>query len=75
MIDDIYDNGEILLGKVKWVKEYIKKHAMEMVDTTELDDLLQELDDLKGDTIVAVNYDNPMGYDIKYWTYEDRKYF
>lgn len=72
MFDDIYDNGTKVMGKVKWVKKYIKKHAMETVDMTELDDLLQGLNDLKDDTIVVVNYDNPMGYDIDYWTYEDK---
>lgn len=68
MFDDIYDNGTIILGKVKWVKDYICKNADNIA---ELKDLIHDLEDLDANTIVAINYDLGMGYSIDYWTYED----
>lgn len=68
MTDDLFDNGKILLGKVIRVKEYICKNAD---DITEVADLIKDLEDLDEDTIVAINYDNPMGWTIEYWTYND----
>lgn len=68
MFDSVYDNGTIILGKVKWVKDYICKNADNI---TELKDLIHDLEDLDADTIVAVNYDLGMGYSIDYWTYND----
>ena len=68
MFDNVYDNGEIVLGKVKWVKKYIRENAE---DITEVEDILKDLEDLDTDTIVAVNYDHGMGYSIDYWTYND----
>ena len=68
MFDDVYDNGEIILGKVIWVKEYICKNAD---DITEVKDLINDLEDLDADAIVGVNYDHGMGYSIDYWTHND----
>ena len=75
MFDNVYDNGEIVLGKVIWVKKYIRENAD---DITEVEDILKDLeeivakcDNLDADTIVAVNYDHGMGYSIDYWTYND----
>ena len=34
-------------------------------------EILEELKDFKDNTIVAINYDNGMGYSIDYWEKED----
>lgn len=69
MFDDIYDNGEYLLGKVINIKEYICKNAE---DISEVKDLIKDLEDLDADAIVCINYNHPMGYSIEYWTYNDK---
>ncbi len=78
MFDDIYDNGCVLLGKQKNLIEYMKKHYIDNNYLDYLDDvkeIIKSLQELKPDTIVAINYDNPMGWTIEYWTYEDKKDF
>lgn len=61
---NVYDNGRIILGEVIFVKDYICKNAE---DINEIADIIEDLEDLDADAIVAVNYDNPMGYTIEYW--------
>jgi hypothetical protein len=68
MFDQVYDNGSMILGKIIWVKEYICRNED---DITEVTDIIHDLEDLDADTIVAVNYNHPMGYTIDYWTYND----
>ena len=67
-MNKIYDNGEILLGKVKDIIEYTKKQ--EIIDE-EMEEILQDLKDFEDNTIVAINYDNGMGYTIDYWDETD----
>lgn len=67
-MNNIYDNGEILLGKVKDIIEYTKKQGT--IDE-EMEEILQDLKDLEDNTIVAINYDNGMGYTIDYWDEKD----
>lgn len=71
----IYDNGCVLLGTVRNIKEYIKNY-METLDTiddrSELDmfeEILSELKYEKNDTIVAIDYENNdyMGYSMEFW--------
>ena len=71
----IYDNGNVLLGTVKNIKEYTKKY-METLDTiddrSELDmfeEILSDLKEEKNDTIVAIDYENNgyMGYSMEFW--------
>jgi len=67
-MNKIYDNGEILLGKVKDIIEYTKKQGT--IDE-EMEEILQDLKDFEDNTIVAINYDNGMGYTIDYWDEKD----
>ena len=67
-MNNIYDNGEILLGKVKDIIEYTKKQ--ETIDE-ETEEILQDLKELEDNTIAAINYDNGMGYAIDYWDEKD----
>ena len=66
----IFDNGALMIGNIKDIINYIEND--ENLETWEYDDLLKELKELKNiATIVMVNYDNPMGYSIDYWTKND----
>lgn len=65
---NIYDNGEVCLGEVKKIIEHFNTIG---ADIEEYEDLLEELKELNDDDIVAINYDNGMGYSIEYWTNED----
>ena len=67
-MQNIYDNGEICLGEVKKIIEHFNTIG---ADIEEYEDLLEELKELNDDDIVAINYDNGMGYSIDYWTNED----
>jgi len=78
MFDDIYDNGALMLGKIKNVIEEVEKEIKDDLDMvfTDKEELLKELKDLQNDLgkdlIVCVNYENPMGATIDYWTYDDK---
>ena len=68
-MQNIYDNGEICLGEVKRIIEYFNTTG---ADIEEYEDLLKELKELNDDDIVAINYDNGMGYSIDWWTKDDK---
>lgn len=69
----VYDNGCCLLGSKKAIvnltRQYMKKNEEEDLINEEL---INELADLKDDTICYVNYDNGMGYTIEYWQKDDK---
>lgn len=65
---NVYDNGEICLGEVKAITKYIKENGE---DLEYYNDLLNYLKELNDDDIVAINYDNGMGYSIEYWNTKD----
>ena len=71
MFDDIYDNGERILGKIIDVKEHICRYAEDIADVKEI---IEELEDYDEDTIVVVNYNHPMGcYMLEsYWKNSDK---
>ena len=68
-MQNIYDNGEMCLGEVKKIIEYFNTTG---ADIEEYEDLLKELKKLNDDDIVAINYDNGMGYSIDWWTKNDK---
>lgn len=70
---NIYDNGAIMLGTVKMVKEEIKREKEENIDMcfADIDEILEDLEDLEDDSIVAINYDFGMGYSMDYWYKSD----
>ena len=65
---NIYDNGKVCLGEVGKIRQQLIDNAEE---TWEIEDILAELKELEDNTIVAINYDNGMGYSIEYWTTKD----
>lgn len=72
-MNKIYDNGAIMLGSVKMVREEIEKEIKENVDMfcVDMEEILKDLEELSNETIVAINYDNGMGYSIDYWHEDD----
>ena len=72
MFDDIYDNGCVMLGKVRNIKDYLAQLMTKLDYQDDARDILEDLKDMKDDIIVAINYDNPMGYNIEYWEFNDR---
>ena len=67
-MQNIYDNGRVCLGEVGKIRQQLIDNAEE---TWEIEDILAELKELEDNTIVAINYDNSMGYSIEYWTTKD----
>ena len=67
-MENIYDNGRVCLGKVGKIRQKLIENANE---EWEIEDILEELKELENNTIVAINYDNGMGYSIEYWTKKD----
>ena len=67
-MQNIYDNGRLCLGEVGKIRQQLIDNAEE---TWEIEDILEELKEFEDNTIVAINYDNDMGYSIEYWTTKD----
>ena len=67
-MQNIYDNGRLCLGEVGKIRQQLIDNAEE---TWEIEDILEELKELEDNTIVAINYDNCMGYSIEYWNTKD----
>lgn len=70
-MNNLYDNGTILLGTKKDIVEQIYNNMLEEEQDELYQEILEDLKCLKDDTIVALNYDNGMGYSIDYWEKED----
>lgn len=75
-MNNIYDNGALLLGDINLVINRVKKEIQDNLDMCFVDqeELLKDLLELKKDnvSIVMINYDNGMSYSIDYW-YENDK--
>lgn len=70
-MNNLYDNGSILLGTKKDIVNQIYNNMLVEENDDEYMEILEDLKDLKEDTIVALNYDNGMGYSIDYWDEKD----
>ena len=72
MFDDVYDNGEYLLGKNKNVIDYLYNQILnEDIEDEVAHEILDELGNIDYNSIVVINYNHPMGYSIEYFTYDD----
>ena len=71
MFDQVYDNGTEILGKVYALLEYIRENWKTCEWQDQVEDVIKELEQLYSNDIVAINYDNPMGYTTTVWTYEN----
>ena len=68
-MQNIYDNGEKVLGRVYDLKEYICGNCE---DYEEIKEIIEELENYDEDTIAVINYSNSMGYLIDYFTIKDK---
>lgn len=73
MNNSLYDNGNCLLGQVSVIKKYIHN---EVKDSEDYEDLLKELNNYDGNSIVVINYDHMgyLGYSIDEFTSSDNIY-
>lgn len=69
-MNNIYDNGTMVLGCVENVRKYLIENMEE--EDLGVKDILNDLEYELNDTIVAINYDNGMGYSIDYWQESDK---
>lgn len=74
---DVYDNGAVMLGNINDVIAEIEREMRENIDMIfcDMEDLLKdmkELQEVDRDMIVAINYENPMGYDYTCWDANDK---
>lgn len=72
-MNNIYDNGAIMLGNVKMVKEELKMEMKQDIDMccVDIEEVIKDLEELEDNMIVAINYDCGMGYSIDYWHEND----
>lgn len=71
-MENIYDNGTVMLGEVKKIKDYTKKQLEDkIIDEEEYLDIENELKDFNDSDIVAINYDCGMGLSIEGWGPKD----
>ena len=74
MFDDIYDNGYKIVGKAGVVLFYVEKNWVGSCEYTfEVNYVVDTLKKLNYSDIVVVDYDNPMGYTVEYWTDNHKK--
>ena len=64
----IYDNGTYLLGRKKDIYEMTIPHVN---DDQEALELLYELKDYDDESILCIDYSNPLGYSIIEWKSKD----
>ena len=69
VLNNVYDNGTMVLGSVENVRKYLINNAEE--EDLGVKDILNDLNNELNDTIVAINYDMGMGYSIDYWEEKD----
>ena len=70
-MNKLYDNGEILLGRKKDVVNQIYNTMLEEENDEEYTEILEDIKDFEDNTILAINYDNGMGYSIDWWEEKD----
>jgi hypothetical protein len=70
-MNKLYDNGEILLGRKKDIVNQIYNNMLEEENDEEYTEILEEIKDFEDNTILAIDYDNGMGYSIDYWEDKD----
>lgn len=73
-MNNIYDNGALMLGNIKEVINEVETEIKKDIDMCMIDarELLKDLKELENvASVVMVNYENPMGYTIDYWSEND----
>lgn len=70
--NEIYDNGALMLGNVQKIISYIESD--DTLENWSIEDMLNELEELRridNNMIVCIDYENPMGYSLDYWSSKD----
>ena len=71
-MNNLYDNGTILLGTKKDIVNQIYNNMLVEEEDTFYMEILEDLKDFKDNTIIALNYDCGMGYSYDYWEESDK---
>lgn len=71
-MNNVYDNGELLLGSVKDIKEYTLNNMLVYENDEENMEILDFIKDYKENDIVCINYDNGMGLSFDIWQEIDK---
>lgn len=72
-MNNIYDNGELLLGNVRNIKEYTTRQIeAQLIDEEDYEEIIEYLEDKKDTDIVCINYDFGMGLSFDIWQEEDK---
>lgn len=71
-MNNIYDNGEIILGTKKDIVRYLQNNIATSDMEEEIYEILKDIEEEEENTILAINYDNGMGYTIDYWQESDK---
>lgn len=71
-MNNIYDNGSMVLGSVENIRKYLIENMEEGEEDLGVKDILNDLNNELNDTIVAISYDFGMGYSIDYWQESDK---
>lgn len=74
-MNTVYDNGDLMIGKVEIIKKFndslYKENAIEKEVWEELDN---ELKEIEPNTLIAIDYCNGMGLYIRKWEEKDIVY-
>ena len=66
---NVYDNGEKLIGTSKNLQKYLLKQMNNADnDTSDIQEMIEEIKDYRDDTIILIDYDAPMGYILEHWS-------
>ena len=69
---EIYDNGEQLLGVVKYIRSYNNNlHVKGIIDDDTYNELEEDLKDMDEDAIIMIDYSFGMGNICKVWETSD----
>ena len=70
-MNHVYDNGCIMLGTKRDIVDYVSRLMPKLDYHDDMEAILNDIKDEDDDTILAINYDNGMGYSIDYWDKND----
>ncbi len=73
---NIYDNGEMLLGNKRMLKQYLLSEidhfrSIDEYVVENCEEILDEIKDYKDDSILCINYEHSMGFTVDSWDNND----
>lgn len=70
-MNNIYDNGELLLGTKKDILNYVNSNVSNF-DKEDYEEIIEYLCSFNDNGIVCINYDSGMGLSFDYWSEKDK---